>query len=82
MNNIKKATRNNLINKFVVILTLWLLAIAGINLYIGYRIEVVALMYVALGIAILTFVVNALFLSLRFIRALHISPKQKEKYNR
>ena len=82
MKNLNKVAKKGLINKFIIVLTLWLLTMMGISIYVGYRVEVMAFNYIALSLALIIIAVNALFLSLRFHKALHISPKQKEKYNR
>ena len=82
MKNLRQETKDSLNNKLIIIFSLWLLAFAGLSLYIAFKTNYLAF-YIMAGIfAGITASVNALFLSLRFHRALHIAPKQEEEYNR
>ena len=82
MKNLKQETKDRLNNKFIIIFSLWLLAFMGLSLYIAFKTNYLAF-YIAGGVfAGINVIVNALFLSLRFHRALHIAPKQEENYNR
>ena len=82
MKNLKQETKDSLNNKLITIFSLWLLALAGLSLYIAIKTNILAF-YIAGGVfAGTNLTINAFFLSLRFHRALHITPKQEEKYNR
>ena len=82
MKNLKQETKDRLNNKLIIIFSLWLLAFMGLCLYIAAKTNILAF-YIAAGVfAAINLTVNALFLSLRFYKVLHIAPKQEEKYNR
>ena len=82
MNNLKQETKKSLNNKLIIIFSLWLLAFMGLSLYIASKTNILAFYIVAGICAGLTLASNALFLSLRFHKALHIAPEQEKKYNR
>lgn len=82
MKNLRQETKDSLNNKIIIIFSLWLLAFAGLSLYIAIKTNFLAFYIMAGSFAGITLAVNALFLSLRFHRALHIAPKQEEEYNR
>ncbi len=74
--------KNTIVSKFIVILSLWLLAIMGVNIFIGYRANIVGFHIAAIVVAILLLSLNALHISLLVRKALHVQPKQAENVNR
>ena len=73
---------SKLVNKFVVVISLWLLVILVINVILAMRTSLLFFNIVAMVSAIILCLGNALFLSVSIRNALRIAPKQKEKYNR
>lgn len=74
--------KNTILNKFIVIISLWLLAIIGVNIFIGYRANIVGFHIAAIIVAIILLTINALHISLLTRKALRIQPKQAENVNR
>ncbi len=77
-----KHTKNPTVNKFVVVISLWLLAMIVLSTILALRTSLLVFTFVALVLAILLFLLNASFLSFKMYRALRITPKQEENYNR
>ena len=77
-----KNTSNPIVNKFVVVISLWLLAILGISAILAVKTSLLFFNIMALVSAIILCLGNALFLSLNIRKALRIAPDMKEKYNR
>lgn len=74
--------KNTTINKFVVILSLWLLAIMGVSLFIGYRANIVGFHIAAIILAIILVTINALHISLLVRKVIHVQPKTAKNINR
>lgn len=74
--------KNTILNKFIVIISLWLLTIIGVNIFIGYRANIVGFYIAAIIVAIILLTINALHISLLARKALRIQPKQAENVNR
>lgn len=77
-----KNTSHPIVNKFVVVISLWLLAILGISAILAVKTSLLFFNIMALVCAIILCLGNALFLSLNIRKALRIAPDMKEKYNR
>lgn len=77
-----KNTSNPIVNKFVVVISLWLLAILGISAILAVKTSLLFFNIMALVSAIILCLGNVLFLSLNIRKALRIAPDMKEKYNR
>ena len=77
-----KNTSHPIVNKFVVVISLWLLAILGISAILAVKTSLLFFNIMALVSAIILCLGNALFLSLNIRKALRIAPDMKEKYNR
>ena len=71
-----------MINKFVVIVSLWLLAIMGVSLFIGYRANIVGFNIAAIVLAIILVSINALHISLLVSKVIRIQPKTAKNINR
>lgn len=74
--------KNTLMNKFVIVISLWLLVIMGANIYIGYRANLFGFHIAAIIVATLLLSLNALHISLLVRKAIRIQPKQAENVNR
>lgn len=73
--------KNTIINKFVIVISLWLMAIIGINVFVGYETGLFGFHVVAILVATILLAINALHISLRVHQALRIQPKQAERIN-
>lgn len=74
--------KNTIVNKFQLVITLWLAAIIGVTTFIGYKTGISGFYIASLIIASILFALNALFLSLQIRKAWHIQPSQKENLYR
>ena len=78
----KNTSNTNIVNKFVVVISLWLLVILGISAILALKTSLLFFNILALVSAIILCLGNALFLSVSIRNALRIAPTQKENYNR
>ena len=71
-----------MINKFVIVISLWLIAIVGITIFLSVETKLIGFRIAAMVVAIILFSINALHISLRIRKALRLQPKQAKKLNR
>lgn len=74
--------KNTMINKFQIVITLWLAMIIGVVTVIGYKTGINGFYIASLILAAILFAFNALLLSLHIRKAWHIQPSQKENFYR
>ena len=74
--------KNSLINKFNLIINLWLAVIIGVTTIIGYKTGLNGFLVASLVLAISLLMFNALLISLHIRKAIRIQPSQEEKFNR
>ena len=74
--------KNTVINKFYIVINLWLAVIIGVTTVIGYKTGLNGFYVASLALAISLLMFNALLFSLHIRRAIRIQPSQKEKFNR
>lgn len=74
--------KNTMINKFNLIISLWLTAIIAVLTIIGFKTGIKELFIASLVLLAILMLSNALFISLHIRKAWRIQPSQKEKFNR